>query len=59
VSDINLCRAADVVRQHPNVMCVVDHCGLKYLRDDASKKLWSEGVWLASSNDWLKSGRTL
>ena len=37
-------RAAEVVKQYPNVMVMVDHCGLPYEKDEASTKLWKEGT---------------
>ena len=40
------CRAADVVKQYPNAMVMVDHCGLPYVRDEPTMKLWREGRYL-------------
>ena len=37
-------RSADVVRQFPGVMFMVDHCGLPYERDDETMKLWRDGM---------------
>ena len=36
-------RAAEVVKQYPNVMVMLKHCGLPYQRDEPSMKLWKEG----------------
>ena len=36
-------RAAAVVRDHPGVMVMVDHCGIPYERDTDSMKVWREG----------------
>ena len=36
-------RSAEVIRQYPNVMIMVDHCGIPYERDEANMKLWREG----------------
>ncbi len=38
-----LCRAAEVVRDHPGVMVMVDHCGTPYEKDPESMRVWREG----------------
>ena len=37
------CRSAELIKQYPNVMVMVDHCGIPYERDEANVKLWREG----------------
>ena len=37
-------RAADVVKQFPGVMFMVDHCGIPYERDEATMAVWREGL---------------
>jgi len=34
---------ADVVRQYPNIPCVLGHCGFPYYRDEKNMKLWRDG----------------
>ena len=36
-------RSAEVIKQYPNVMVMLDHCGVPYERDEANMKLWREG----------------
>lgn len=36
-------RSAEVIKRYPNVMVMVDHCGIPYERDEANMKLWREG----------------
>lgn len=36
-------RAAEVTRQFPGVMFMVNHCGLPYERDSNTMKLWRDG----------------
>ena len=38
------CRAVEVTKQFPDVMFMVDHCGLPYKRDRDTMKLWREGI---------------
>lgn len=38
-----LFRAADVIKQHPNTMVMLDHCGLPYIRDESTMNLWKRG----------------
>ena len=38
-----LYRAAEVVKQHPNVMVMLDHCGLPYETDEVNLKQWKQG----------------
>ena len=40
---IYLYSAAEVIKKHPNVMVVVNHCGLPYGSDDVDMKRWKEG----------------
>ncbi|XP_064404857.1 uncharacterized protein y4mH-like isoform X1 [Halichondria panicea] len=37
-------RAAAVVRDHPRVMVMVNHCGVPYERDPESMRVWREGL---------------
>lgn len=37
-------RAAEVVKQYPNIVVMVNHCGLPYEKDEANMKLWKEGM---------------
>ena len=39
-------RSAEVIKQYPNVMVMVDHCGIPYERDEANMKLWREGKYI-------------
>ena len=45
------CRAAEVTRQFPDVMFMVDHCGLPYERDSATMKVWREGKYCITSGE--------
>ncbi len=38
-----LCRAAEVAKDHPGVMVMVDHCGIPYEKDPESMRVWREG----------------
>ena len=44
LANVYTCRAAEVVKQYPNVMVMLEHCGLPYEKDEPSMKLWKEGV---------------
>lgn len=49
------CRSAEVIRQYPNVMVMVNHCGIPYERDEANMKLWREGevLWVGKGSPWV------
>ena len=32
-----------MVRQFPNVMVMLNHCGAPYIRDEPTMKVWREG----------------
>ncbi len=51
-----MCSAADVVRQHPSVRCVVGHCGFPYFRDEPTMKIWREGQ--SCPNEFSKNAHT-
>ena len=38
--------AYEVVKKFPNLQFILDHCGLPYEKDNASKKLWKQGIVL-------------
>ena len=49
------CRAAEVVKKHPNIMVMVDHCGLPYEMDDVNVKKWKEGeIFLLCTHECLQ-----
>ena len=39
-------RSAQVATKYPNVMFMVDHCGLPYERDQAKMTEWREGMYM-------------
>ena len=40
---VSIYRAAEVVKRHPNVMVMLDHCGLPYETDEVNLKQWKQG----------------
>ena len=36
--------AYEVVKKFPNLQFILDHCGLPYEKDEANKKLWTQGI---------------
>ena len=42
-------RAYDVIKGHPAVPVVVDHCGVLFERDEATMKLWRDGMAMFAS----------
>lgn len=43
--------AYEVVKKFPNLQFILDHCGLPYEKDEASKKLWTQGMTQLGSCD--------
>ena len=42
-------RAYDVIKANPTVPVVVDHCGVMFERDEATMKLWRDGMAMFAS----------
>lgn len=41
--------AYEVVRKYNNLQFILNHCGLPYEKDEASKKLWKQGILVSVS----------
>ena len=49
-------RAYDVIKVNPNISVVINHCGSMFERDEATMKLWREGLSMLASlpNSYMK-----
>ena len=41
-----------MVKNHPGVRVMVDHCGIPYERDADSMTVWREGGWYVKELEW-------